>query len=546
MSTPAAATYVTPPTATLGSPSRIQLYEVTSVNADGTINCRLTTGRAGKVSVPYPPWYGPQIGDRVYVADLNGSSQQPYVISPLDTGAQTLGAPDLNVGSRAAILFDPGGAGTTFPSNGVGLAFTGIVPNGAILIADGLGGSTWRGGGVAQPVPAAPMIVVEAPVVPTPILPNGYATNGLGSAWTLAMDEEFQGPNLKLANAGGYWGYGWYPGAHQFDPTHISYFGNYVNGTTQAADLGQLTWVGTYPGSIGGASTAGSLTGSGLQLQTSDNGGAGYNDGSGHTFTYGQGFLSTAPNQGWGTNEPYFAISNSTAGFYIEARMWCPGSGGLVYNWPSFWMTGIQAVNGVGNGYSWPTSQELDVMEGLGGHPAAHWHGASSSTGTFTSGSPAITGVPSGVVTQIATSLSGSVPVYVSGACVSPQTTVLSASGTTVTLTANAIGSGTGLNFAYIDDNDAWDVGGGSSTSADFTNGWHTYGALMDTNPAWGTNGVLQWYYDGVLFLTRATPFIESGVPLHIVLSGGLGGGSTLASGASATILVDYVRVWHR
>jgi hypothetical protein len=50
-----------------------------------------------------------------------------------------------------------------------------------------------------------------------------------------------------------------------------------------------------------------------------------------------------------------------------EARMYIPGSGSQLYNWPGFWT----------NGNSWPTNGEFDVMETLGGQAQAHWHGPS-------------------------------------------------------------------------------------------------------------------------------------------------------------------------
>ena len=133
--------YCAPPTQTAGSPSRIQLYEVTAVNDDGTLGCVLTIGRTGKVLVPCPPWYQPIIGDRIYVADLNGDSQQPYVVSPFDTGAALTGPPNLIVGSRAAAMF-PSAGGLAFPSSG-GIPFSSNADAAAVLAADGQGGSVW-------------------------------------------------------------------------------------------------------------------------------------------------------------------------------------------------------------------------------------------------------------------------------------------------------------------------------------------------------------------------------------------------------------------
>jgi hypothetical protein len=47
---------------------------------------------------------------------------------------------------------------------------------------------------------------------------------------------------------------------------------------------------------------------------------------------------------------------------YIEARIYLPGSGSTVYNWPAFWTT------------DYPYTGEIDVMEGLSGDACAHFH----------------------------------------------------------------------------------------------------------------------------------------------------------------------------
>ncbi len=43
-------------------------------------------------------------------------------------------------------------------------------------------------------------------------------------------------------------------------------------------------------------------------------------------------------------------------GYYAEARMYIPGSGSTLYNWPAWWT----------DGQSWPTNGESDILEGLG------------------------------------------------------------------------------------------------------------------------------------------------------------------------------------
>jgi hypothetical protein len=55
----------------------------------------------------------------------------------------------------------------------------------------------------------------------------------------------------------------------------------------------------------------------------------------------------------------------------IEARMWLPGTG-AIQNWPAFW------ANGTGQ---WPTTGELDVMEGLEGRACWHFHSTAGGPG---------------------------------------------------------------------------------------------------------------------------------------------------------------------
>lgn len=47
---------------------------------------------------------------------------------------------------------------------------------------------------------------------------------------------------------------------------------------------------------------------------------------------------------------------------FMEARIWIPGTGTEISNWPAFWA----------DGQHWPEDGEIDVMEGLGGQ--ACWH----------------------------------------------------------------------------------------------------------------------------------------------------------------------------
>ncbi len=88
-----------------------------------------------------------------------------------------------------------------------------------------------------------------------------------------------------------------------------------------------------------------------------------------------------------GTKRPYASgMINSRNKFeftygFMEARIWLPGQGQQINNWPAFWA----------DGHNWPKDGEIDVMEGLRGR--ACWHFAypggnpgGCASGEFTNG----------------------------------------------------------------------------------------------------------------------------------------------------------------
>jgi len=84
-----------------------------------------------------------------------------------------------------------------------------------------------------------------------------------------------------------------------------------------------------------------------------------------------------------GTTYPYSSGMVTTMGKYsftygaVEARINLTGTNGKINNWPAFWADGTGA---------WPATGELDVMEGLGGAAAYHFHSPSGGPGGNVSG----------------------------------------------------------------------------------------------------------------------------------------------------------------
>jgi len=75
--------------------------------------------------------------------------------------------------------------------------------------------------------------------------------------------------------------------------------------------------------------------------------------------------ISTNPNGG---ANPGFQLTYG----YVEARIWLPGTGTTVDDWPAFWT----------DGQSWPADGEADIVEGLGS-ATSNYH---SNNGTNNSG----------------------------------------------------------------------------------------------------------------------------------------------------------------
>ena len=123
-------------------------------------------------------------------------------------------------------------------------------------------------------------------------------------AWSLAFADEFNGTSLDLSR--------WSP----------------MNGA-------KMNGVTTYASNV--SVTGGNLV---LTLASSTSG----------------AFVSSAPSDGAGANGYLLPV-----GSYAEARVYFPGNGSAIYNWPAWWAAGPW-----GSGQCGPDAGEHDIAEGLG------------------------------------------------------------------------------------------------------------------------------------------------------------------------------------
>jgi beta-glucanase (GH16 family) len=60
----------------------------------------------------------------------------------------------------------------------------------------------------------------------------------------------------------------------------------------------------------------------------------------------------------------------------VWARIYLPGSGSTIDNWPAWWT----------DGQNWPQDGEMDVLEGLGGQACYHFHSPAGAPGGCAAG----------------------------------------------------------------------------------------------------------------------------------------------------------------
>lgn len=140
------------------------------------------------------------------------------------------------------------------------------------------------------------------------VLPFNYASNGLGSNWTLVFHDEFTGTSLNRTNWAPYW----------FSD------GTVLPGRTMRGYASNVM--------VNGQLNLRMISTNGACISSNPHGGVS----PGFQFAYG----------------------------YAEAQITLPTNGTVIAHWPAWWL----------DGQHWPTNGEIDIMEGLSGHAAWHYH----------------------------------------------------------------------------------------------------------------------------------------------------------------------------
>ena len=170
----------------------------------------------------------------------------------------------------------------------------------------------------AQPPKAAPVTPPAAPVVTPPAAsPGGASPAGDPGNWHLVFDDGFDGSSVNTAK----WSVGW--------------FGT---GITQPLTPAELECFDPGEVAVGGGELSLSM------IAKSESCG-------GKTRPYASGIVTT--------NGKF----SFTYGF-MEAKVWVPGTGGVISDWPDVWL----------DGQHWPADGEIDIMEGLSGQACWHFH----------------------------------------------------------------------------------------------------------------------------------------------------------------------------
>jgi hypothetical protein len=185
---------------------------------------------------------------------------------------------------------------------------------------------------------------------PTPPTPAEAQPLGVPGNWALDFEDTFQGTQLA-----DWWAPNWFG-----DGTVLVKFeakGKRLPWQGPADEFEQVLKSGAFGGSMNNVHTyaANVAVSNGLLLKlVSQSSGA---------------LVSTNPNGGAKNGKTF-------VGGYFEAKISLPGNSGKIYNWPAFWT----------DGQYWPTDGEMDIMEGLGGLAACHFHSSVGGPGFDLSG----------------------------------------------------------------------------------------------------------------------------------------------------------------